>query len=149
MTGVNFSSWYRQDEGAFFVDYTEPNNVKAIFYVGDDTNNNRMALLRDGAGTATLYVTSSGAAQAAITKSAITVGASVKSSISYKTDDFLFVRNGDAAGTDTTVIVPVVNQLRIGQNSSSLPTSVLNGYIKRLTYYNQALTAANLQAITR
>jgi hypothetical protein len=67
---------------------------------------------------------------------------------SYITDDILFVFNGAAAGTDTSAIVPVVNQLMLGRVGGASPTT-LNGYIKRLTYYPQALTAANLQAITR
>jgi hypothetical protein len=70
-------------------------------------------------------------------------------SLSYKFNDFIGVVNGGSAQTDTSGVIPVVDRLGIGSFQGTSTGSFWNGYIKRLTYYNQALTSANLQAVTR
>jgi hypothetical protein len=155
MTGANFSSWYRQDEGAFFMEAipaTATSNAASQNYMdaNDATANNRIVMFRSGvSGLSAMNVVAGGTTYVSSLTSgaAMAQGAASKVSISYKVDDFAQSTNGATVGTDTSGVVSVVNRLSIGVTSTD--TNRLNGYIKRLTYYPQALTAANLQAITR
>jgi hypothetical protein len=157
MTGVNFSSWYRQDEGAFFVDFTRPFTITssasngAMLQVDDGTLNNRIMMVQEFAGGASkigTFVGVGGATQenSYPLASGVVGNTPYKQSFSYKTNDFIGCVNGGTVTTDTVGILPVVTQMNIGRRVSD---TYLNGYIKRLTYYPQAFTAANHQAITR
>jgi hypothetical protein len=150
MTGTNFSSWYRQDEGAFFVDFSmiginASAGGSAVYSASDGTTSNRIRLNYTGSTTLTADIAVGGTAQVALA-STTALSTYAKHALSYKTNDSASTINGGAVGTDTVCTMPVVSQFQIGLLVSTGP---MNGYIKRLTYYNQALTAANLQAITR
>jgi hypothetical protein len=152
MTGVNFSSWYRQDEGSFFVDgfvRSTPSSSRFALVVSDGTGNNRIGMATRSATTTTgLQVIYAGSV---VANTAVTVSADAdyKFAAYYKTNDFNAAVGGTLATQDTVGNVPVVDRLTIGSNQAGDATTCMNGYIKRLTYYNQALTAANLQAVTR
>lgn len=152
ITGTNFSQWYNQAEGAFVVEIipvsATTTSAQMIIDVNDGTINNRTRLFRATTTTAvSLSVNTSGSAQvSAITSGTFTQGAAKKAAVSYKINDFSVVGSGSAAGTDTSGAVSVVDRLTIGAQYDN--TGQLNSYIKRLTYYPQALTSANLQAVT-
>jgi hypothetical protein len=150
MTGVNFSSWYRQDEGAFFVEAQVPSTggsarrMVSANLSGASANSIQVAI--SSTGLAGYYEARiNNAADVAATNGTIVSGAVFKSALSYKVNDYAFSTNGAAVGTDTSALVPEVNQIEVGTHAATK----LNGYIKRLTYYPQALTSANLQAVTR
>jgi hypothetical protein len=86
-----------------------------------------------------------------VATTAVTVSADAdyKFSGSYKTNDFNAAVGGTLATQDTVGNVPIVDRLTIGSNQAGDAATCINGYIKRLTYYNQAFTAANHQAVTR
>jgi len=142
MTGVNFSSWYRQDEGAFFVDSTNSGAFGIPINIHDGTANNQYQVLTGTSGTAFL-VNTAGVIQANFG----TRANPAKTSVSYKFNDLLASTNGSVPATDTSATLPLVNACIIGSRYDN--SNHINGYIKRLTYYPQALTSANLQAITR
>jgi len=152
ITGTNFSQWYNQAEGAFVVEIipvsATTTNAQIIIDVNDGTINNRTRLFRATTTTAvSLSVNTSGSAQvSAITSGTFAQGTAKKAAVSYKINDFSVVGSGSAAGTDTSGIVSVVDRLTIGAQYDN--AGYLNSYIKRLTYYPQALTSSNLQAVT-
>jgi len=148
MTGVNFSSWFNPSEGVLFVEaapVSAAQNPYAAVVQQDNLATNYISL---AFGTNNSFeVGYNGVTQAATTVSgAISSGVFTKSAGSYKVNDFRSSADGVLSAADTSGLVAAnVNNLKIGAfgvNSRSI-------YIKRLTYYNQALTAANLQAITR
>jgi hypothetical protein len=144
MTGVNFSSWYRADEGAFFVEAYGAVAGHYVLSANDTTDNNAIRFIN---GTASQFgVILSGATQASIDAGNPSLTSFNKYGASYKVNDFAVSLDGGAVATDTLGNVPIVTRLQIGVQGTSFP---LNGYIKRITYYNQALTSANLQAVTR
>jgi hypothetical protein len=155
MTGVNFSSWYRQDEGAFFVDATPFSTAvgnQALVDVHDGGGLNRVLLMRSANSLVTdvgLLVRVNNVNQAFLQSGAGVwpLATSGKFSAKYKIDDFAQSFAGGSPLTDTSGIIPLVDRMTIGNNVTAL--SPFNGYIKRLTYYPQALTSANLQAVTR
>jgi hypothetical protein len=147
MTGVNFSSWFNPEQGCLFIDSSTPSgatrNRAAI--ISDGTSSNVIINEINTSSNISGFVAVSGSTQAGFGGTP-TAGINYKQALSYKFNDFAFCRDGGAVSSDTTGTVPVVNQLGIGVLGAGTPG---NGYIKRLTYYNQAFTAANLQAVTR
>jgi hypothetical protein len=138
MTGVNFSSWFNPEQGCLFMQ-----SAPAVLDAGngvtisDNTANNRIRL--GSSTTEQGTVTVSGTAQAALDGGTPVLNTLQSVAMSYKVNDFALSLNGGAVATDTTGTVPVVTQLAFATNE----------YIRRLTYYPQALTSANLTAATR
>jgi hypothetical protein len=151
MTGANFSSWFNPEQGCLFREVLVAANAGGTHaYAGSGSVNYIQFGQSASSLTYLTYVEFNDAVVASLNEASSNYPAGVfhKFASSYKTDDFAASGNGRAVLTDTSGNVPVVAEtLRIGNFNGT--TSFLNGYIKRLTYYNQALTAANLQAITR
>jgi hypothetical protein len=151
MTGVNFSRWYRADEGAFVVDAfarATPSSSRFALVVSDGTANNRIGMATRAATTTTglqVVVGGSTVATCAVTVSA---DAFYKFAGSYAANDFNAAVNGTLATQDTLGGVPVVTSMTIGSNQAGDATTTLNGYIKSLSYYPTRLTNAQLQAVT-
>lgn len=152
MTGANFSSWYRTDEGTLYADcsiYTAPNNVAAptIFSIEDGTSSNRIQLYRanNNANPYAGFVSvASGSVQANINAGFSQVQNS-KLVGAYLLNNYATVLNAAAVQADTVALVPIVDKALIG-NGTSL--GVLNGTIKRIAYYPKRLSNTELQGIT-
>jgi hypothetical protein len=154
MTGVNFSSWFNPEQGSVFIEAIPVVVGAALSSIG--------ARLQQGAGTAgptdqigigqniatgissaaDLYVRRNSIDQAYASSLTLVANQSFKMSGSYNVNDVKAAINGASFLTDTVALIPVVDTLMLSKNNS-------NGYIKRITNYPQALTSANLQAITR
>lgn len=150
MTGTNFSSWYRRDEGTLAVDCSVLNNgtpsaIQNALLIADASYNNRVSL-RFGA-TATerggsWFIYSGASTQAFINESSsLVANAKMRFSGSYKANAFVFCKDGVVVGSDLSGTVPVSpTTMEIG--------SALNGHISRIAYYPKALTNSELQALT-
>ena len=68
------------------------------------------------------------------------------SALAYASNDAAGYTDGTQIGTDTSVTVPTVSQIRIGVGSFS--ESELFGPIRRVQFYNARLANADLQALT-
>jgi len=67
--------------------------------------------------------------------------------VSYGTNDVAYTANGQAPQTDTVAALPsLMAELRIGYEATG--SKVLNGHVKRIALYSEALTDTNLQALT-
>ena len=145
MTGENFSSWYRADEGTVYSEIkgAEPTGSTGVVYQIDDTSaNNRVV---QNYGTAVTVIVNNSA------QASLALGSSVPSTLykvatAFAFNDFASSRNGETLVTDNSGLTPLVSRLVIGNDNSA--TSYLNGTIKRLTYYPQRLSNENLQALT-
>jgi hypothetical protein len=145
ISGSNFSSWYRQDEGTVFSESAAPTLSCTAVGLSDGTTNNRISI-DTGTNTKRIIVTSSGVQQASINRS-YTYGAITKSACAYKQDSFQFSDSGTLGTEDTSGTVPTIDRLYIGLNATgALP---LNGAIRRLTYWPQRLANNVLQTITQ
>lgn len=151
MTGANFSSWYRQDEGTFVASSLigraiTTGNFPRPWEVHDGTSNNRIANFSN-VSVGGYIVVAGGVTQVAnypaesdaIRKVAV---------FAYKANDFAHALNGGALGADTGGTVPVVSRLNIGDSSLPASSHNLNGTIARLTYYPKRLSNAQLQALS-
>jgi len=150
MTGTNFSSWYRQDEGSFYSDAATNSTTGSIFSVeqGNTTISNSIMLagftsemrfrVRGVVGTTS--------AQISLTSS-YADGQYRNYATAFKTDSFNAALDGVIAGADdTSGTVPTPqDNLKIGYNGSG---NHINSTIKKLAFYPKRLTNVQLQAIT-
>jgi hypothetical protein len=152
MFGGNFSSWYRQDEGSFVAAYSR-NSDRAggnqiPFIVSDGTGANIIAITDSANGASDRVLIATNNANQMNTGSVnYTANQLLIRSIGYKVDDCATAVNGGTLTTDTTALIPVVNQLTIGY-APYFASSRLNGHIRKLAYYDERLTNAQLQALT-
>ena len=149
MTGVNFSSWYRADEGTLYAEcasVAETTNSPA-FSIGvtDDRIEVRFTGQLTTSSRALTYA--SGVSQADIATQNLGAAQNRKVICAYKFNDFLATANGVAVQGDTVVVVPVISQAQIGTApyNSALKT---NGTIRKIAYYPLKLSSTQLQALT-
>jgi hypothetical protein len=154
MTGTNFSSWYRADEGSMYAEWQKfaPSTFQAVAMASDGTGSNVVAIghgsIFGGNNSLRLDVTAGGTNQASITTIANSPSNTfAKTAAAYAVNDFSVVSNGGSAGTDTSGVLPVVNRFSIGANAAGTGT-FLNGTIKKLAFYPLRLQNAELQALT-
>ena len=154
MTGSNFSSWYRQDEGTFLAAYSrnsdKANGNQIPYVVSDGTGNNVIAITDNvnvnGAGDRVLIVTN-GVSQVNMGFINYTADQLIVRSVGYKLNDVATSSNGAAVVTDDSALIPAVNQLSVGF-APYFSSSRLNGHIRRFAYYPKRLSNPNLQALT-
>jgi hypothetical protein len=142
MTGTNFSTWYNQGEGTTYIDAVAGNNGSYAFSISDGTNNNYLIGGRYASSGTAAVVATNGSFQASFGTGALTA----KVAFAYKVNDFAVSTNAGTAATDTAGLVPVVNQIRIGAAQDG--GVVLNGTIKKISYYPLRLSNTNLVALT-
>ncbi len=145
MTGTNFSSWYRQDEGTLYVDanggprivFSNANsgydNYRSMYLVG----NNILGYEGHNGTTSVGTFTLNGSSNV------------FKFAYAYKQDDFAFTRDGNSPSTDT-LGTPALNvdRMGIGIDYGQSATKIYTGYFKKLAYYPARLTNAEITALT-
>jgi hypothetical protein len=150
MTGANFTSWYRADEGTLYDDST---------FIGRATVGTDYQTLLQGPGSGVDNVISlgvtSGVSLFRIRRDAsdqlnISTGGALLGkmtrTIAYKTNDMAVCVNGGTVSTDTLGVIPIVNQLLILPRF--LGNAVTSRTVRKIAYYPIRLTNAQLQAIT-
>jgi len=144
MTGTNFSDWYRQDQGTLYADI-EPASLSATsgVVINDNTTDNRIRLATASTSDQGL-ITANGTAQATLDGGTPAANTSMLLAMAYNTDDFALSLDGATAATDSGGIVPVVSQLQIGAET----TTIGNMTIKQFAYYPIRLADATLESIT-
>jgi hypothetical protein len=149
ISGSNFSSWYRQDEGTVFAStlLNQVSNTPLLVDINDSTTANRMALAVTTGRLAQLFINTASASQGSTTTANSTnIGSLAAAAFAYKADDCSVVLNGGSVATDSTVSLPVVNNLFIGFRTG---TQYLNGPVSRLVLWSTRLPDSTLQAITQ
>ena len=148
MTGTNFTSWFNPNEGTMYgegIATTSTGMFPAFSQLSDGTNTNSILHGFITSGVGGWEVTTSGVSQVAIFPTVSTTRR--KSAGVYKVNDFAVCFNGGTVGTDASGTVPVCNRLQIGSIVVGT-TSVFNGTISKIAYYDVRLTNAQLQALT-
>jgi hypothetical protein len=146
MTGANFSSWYRQDEGTLFADFRHRGATSAIFAVNDNTGSNRMQLTTSSSAAVQFIQTSAGVQEVNILRGTYSENQRVLAAVAYKRDDFAVSQSGNAVGSDTSGAVPTVTQAQFGSRAGTVAT--MTGTIARLSYYPARLSNEELQEMT-
>ena len=156
MTGTNFSSWYRQDEGTFTAEFdcltSNPTAYWRALSVNDGAAGNETALLLNAiSDKAYASVTSGGVSVfntggTANGNVAVSANTTIRASLAYKPNDFACSMNGGTVQVGSSGNLPVgVYQLRIGNLNGG---DQLNSTIRRIAFFPKRLANAELQAIT-
>jgi len=148
ITGANFSSWYRQDEGTVFVDFqlntVSVNNL--AFSINDNSFANRQAIYTPTTTSLRYRSITSNTNDVAISFATI-AGGRRKAVGAYKVNDFAFALDTGDFQTDTSAAVPPATQLNIGSEFNGAAS--LNNTIRRFTYWPARLPNETLQTITQ
>jgi hypothetical protein len=147
ISGSNFSSWYRQDEGTVFAE-ASPKSGAAFLGFNDGTTSNRIRLAHTGTSAASAVNVTGGVLQFSDTSGAASfpVNTQGKAALAMKASDFALVGNTSSVVTSTG-LMPSANQATIG-SSIGQAGAASNGPIARLTYWPQRLSNDTLQTIT-
>lgn len=152
MTGSNFSSWYRLDEGTIYceAEYFGPNNADAtttgIVTLGDGTSSNFLSLV---------VKTDNKSSRASFANELIANTSSnsyientvAKFTIGYKNLDCVFSKDGGVLTGNNSINTIPFNQLVIGAYYMT-SSRRLNGRIKRISFYPKRVSNTNDQALT-
>ena len=153
MTGTNFSSWYRQDEGTAYIKTVNRsiNSPAAplVFSVGAGGFPFNELLEWDGTGSTNAILlrvfTTAGVQSANITGTVNSANNVNIAAGAFKLNNFAVSLNGNTPLVDNSGDLSAVDTLHIGKNWS---TSRYSGTIARLAYYPVRLPDAQLQALT-
>jgi hypothetical protein len=152
ISGSAFSSWYRQDEGTVFSDWSTPASSEQVAWAisnGTLDESIRASTLVAGASNNTrLVVIDNNSLQAGLAVGVYTPGSRRKTALAYQQDNFAGVADGAAVVTDTSGTLPTVDRLFIGANWAG-SGGFLGGPIRRFTYWPARLSDTTLQNITR
>jgi hypothetical protein len=141
MTGVNFSSWFRQDRGTVYTEVDAKTTTFAAFF-GNSPGTSNEFYTRVASSGPSFAVVTNGVTQANFGTSALVS----KIANAYRVNDFASSVNGGAVATDTLGTLPVVSALGIG--ATFAPAIAINGTIKKLAFYPERLSDAQLVALT-
>jgi hypothetical protein len=155
MTGTNFSSWYNQTEGTIFAESSRylsgaSGQQYVVCEAGVNVNNNDNLISlasQFGSSSFQYLVVSGGATQCVILEAGVTTMS--KYMCVYKLNDFAYTKDAATPTTDTSGTVPSVNQFNIGSRPAFGGVGYLNGYIRKISYYNTRLPNTELQALSR
>jgi hypothetical protein len=150
MTGANFSSWYRADEGTLYVESINAGGiVGGTFGVSDGTNSNRMFVQSDTRSEQfAAFVQTLGTIQSSLTLSGAAVLTSNKVAMAYRTNDLAAVRQGGTVVTDVSATIPLVNRAIFG-GSGADTAAISSGWVRKAAYYPKRLANAEIVALTQ
>jgi hypothetical protein len=152
MTGTNFSSWYRQDEGTVLCTSdshaTATTNASIFSFYDNPSSGNLVDAWHQTDNNLVTRVRTNN--QDTIVKVPAVLSNNVKHimSIGYKSTDSYFINNGTnglASATAFSFSNAIAN-LSLGMNQ--IGTWQMNGHIAKLAYYPKRLSNAELQSIT-
>ena len=153
ITGANFSSWYRQDEGSLYFsgnareDGTSNYVNLALVTTGLTINIPSIGFNVSSTGSQLYGVFSNGALISGILPATPT---NLKLAVGVRVNDAGFSRDGGSAVTSSSVSVRSdADRLLIGAAGASGSPAQPNGTISRLTYWPTRLSDATLQTITK
>jgi len=153
ISGSNFSSWYRQDEGTLYVEGSVPVGVsgaRALAGISDGTNNERIIIGHNGTTTTSGLVVNNNVTQVTSFNggaNSFPPGERRKLALAYKIDDFGFTTvPGTTTAQDSSGTVPTVDRLQIGNAPGRTEPSQP---IQRVVYWPARLSNTTLQRVTQ
>ena len=146
ISGTNFSTWYRQDEGTAYIDYD---------VIGLSTSTGRPFTLLGGSSSLVLRVgniingsdvcsSNSGVAQVDTNSIGITPNTFARDSLAIKTNDLAWSHNGAVVITDTSCTFPTAQPF----DRVDFGLDYFSGHIRRFAYYPKRLTNTELQTLS-
>ena len=159
MLGANFSNWYNQSAGTLYVEtavegWNSGNNNTAVAISAGSSGSSVITTLQsyNGTGRPRSLAYNASAVLEADMYPASTVAPNVvcKQALAIALNDYALSKDGAAVIADTSATVPTVDRLVIGAGGAAggSSTGFMNGWVKRIAYYNRRLANSELQGIT-
>jgi hypothetical protein len=148
MTGTNFSSWYRADEGTLYAEAStyDVSSGRTPFSITDGTVQNRIQV--NSSTSPKAFVAVSGVTQLSQTVPSVTYTNNTfsKTALAYKTNDANTAANGTIGTDDTSITIPTVSEAGLGKVGAA--SNILNGTIRKIAFYPTRLSNEQLVALT-
>ena len=154
ITGTNFSSWYRQDEGTVFADVAvaQPSSGanQFVFRASDNGYNNSVAWNIQASGFASIATAAGGVFDGiASSNSALPANVAAKFAAGYQSNNMALSFSGVTPAIDTSATMPTaLTRADIGSDHAGV-NRVRAGTIRRLTYWPQRLPNSTIQTLTQ
>jgi len=151
MTGTNFSDWYNATEGAFVIDVNNFSSIAsaaATFISANDNplTNDWILMYGDSTYTVSNYTTAGSSQANFLVASSISTGGKV--AFAYAANNFATsVKGGTVSSDPSGTLNSDITILRIGAFSAN--PNYLNGCMRKISYWPQRLTNAELQAFSK
>ena len=145
MTGTNFSSWYNQSQGTFYMDFksiysgSASPQTRLIYF----SNNGQIPIYTNNGGNGVYSYDGTSASQ----QTGLTFGTRFQITSSYGSAGKQLVLNASAVAT-STYNNAFANQANIYIGNDNAGTNQANGWIKKMAYYPIQVTASQSQALT-
>jgi len=147
------SPWFNASAGTVYVEAVGVNNTAAVtrrfLEVSDGSINERFILGYSTTSSTRFLIFDAGILQADVQVSTgVSAGSLVKMASAYATNDFQQASNTTLGVADTSGTLPTVTTMYLGSDNIQGAGTMLNGYLRRITYYPRRLSNAELQALT-
>ena len=158
MTGTNFSDWYNASAGSMYFEGVLPAVRAASSYSyglsiinnTDLTNRTNIGIYSNGSLLGAAIVSrASGSVDVNIFDSVVAANTSIKQVVRLKSNDVLLYRNATLVGSDAACTMPTVNNMYIGTLDGVSTANIFNGWIAKIMYWPQSLTASEIQAFSK
>lgn len=153
MTGTAFSNWFNAAAGTFVVEaalsQTASDSMDRVLFAAHDNsvNNSIYAARMAGSAQVIANVFDGGVMQVNLFPGSITAGQTFRQSLAYALNDHASALDGgNPASTAIGTAPAAVNRLTFGSGWTT--ANNINGWIRRLTYYNSRLPDERLQALS-
>jgi hypothetical protein len=145
IVGGNFASWYNQAEGTILVDLIPYPNMPygGVLTIGDGTANNCLHIWEAGSQLIAEVFSSSISYGSGLGYFSLNSG---KFALAVKPGNYAEAFNGSVQSGTNNFQQPLVDRMYIGR--SRFNALLFNGWVKRITYYNQRLPNATLSTLT-
>lgn len=147
MTGANFTDWYNTSGGSIYYDADHWGVSKYAWSLSDGTSSERVITLTNSTGFLNSQLSTTAVVQATHIGEQKLTFTLTKGVYSFADSYSQCCFNGAIETLDSVVTLPTgMNRLIIG--GSATTTGQLNGYIRRLVYFEDLLTDAQMSELT-
>jgi hypothetical protein len=148
---IPLSDWYNEDEGTLFVEHNVDRDITANAYgivtiENEGSTDDYIGIRYRASGTTGEVLSLNASSQiSASSISAADLNYFNKSAFAFATNDAAAVGNGGTVSTDTTVTLPKLTRMTIGDGEG---INYIGGHIKKIAYYPERLSNGEITALT-
>lgn len=153
---TNLAPWFNFLEGTILTDHMPmtlgvSGNAPAIVYFDNDTLNELYAIRATSGGNIVGITVDGGSNVQAFQGGTVVPYVRSKAALSYRANTFHFAQDGAILDTDTAGTLPTPTQLVIGARGtgSGNVADAFEGWMRKLDYYPQRLSEAQLMRLTK
>ena len=151
MTGTNFSSWYNQAQGTFVATFDKyvTNTVGALWWVDNGSTANTIDMVAHSIGKLVFEGITASVYGGNITSGTLVANTKMTGVSAYSSTTTEKASLSGVAATSGSLTLPSSGITRAVLGAQGNALNYLNGHLYKMSYYPQALTAAEIQAFSK